>query len=407
MLISLLYILSAALPGCDSGSSGLPTAPLDARGTATTADSDEPDRAALVALYKATDGPDWVNNGNWLSDRPLSEWYGVTTDELGYVTELWLRKNNVGGTLPPELGQLSRLKRLLLDRDLWHNLAYSNELTGEIPAELGNLSNLEELNLTDNDLSGEIPVELSRLSNLKILSLSENQLTGEIPAELADLSMLEELNLRYNDLSGEIPAELARLSNLLVLRLDGNELTGGIPAELAELSNLLELELDNNALSGEIPAELAHLTKPAFLDLIHDDSTGEATPELAELTDLLVEYLFLYAPSSYIEFFGGIHAEPGQLSRPEVLALWNNALSVETPATLGKKLSPLLVDTYAVREYRAEDPVQLEWLFNRLYNMLSGLERLKLANNALSGCVPAAFRDVENNDFDELGLPFC
>ena len=37
------------------------------------------DRAALVALYEATDGPNWVDNGNWLTDAPLGEWYGVDT----------------------------------------------------------------------------------------------------------------------------------------------------------------------------------------------------------------------------------------------------------------------------------------------------------------------------------------
>ena len=36
------------------------------------------DRSALVALYNATDGPNWRNNTNWLSTKNLSTWYGVT-----------------------------------------------------------------------------------------------------------------------------------------------------------------------------------------------------------------------------------------------------------------------------------------------------------------------------------------
>ena len=42
----------------------------------------ETDRAALVTLYYATDGPNWPNwedAGNWLSDKPLEEWEGVST----------------------------------------------------------------------------------------------------------------------------------------------------------------------------------------------------------------------------------------------------------------------------------------------------------------------------------------
>ncbi len=42
--------------------------------------------AALVALYESTDGPNWVNNENWLTDAPLGEWYGVDTDRDGRVS---------------------------------------------------------------------------------------------------------------------------------------------------------------------------------------------------------------------------------------------------------------------------------------------------------------------------------
>ena len=38
----------------------------------------ESERAALVALYEATNGANWANRANWLSDEPLWEWHGVT-----------------------------------------------------------------------------------------------------------------------------------------------------------------------------------------------------------------------------------------------------------------------------------------------------------------------------------------
>ena len=38
---------------------------------------DSPDRGALIALYNATDGPNWVDAENWLTDKPLGDWYGV------------------------------------------------------------------------------------------------------------------------------------------------------------------------------------------------------------------------------------------------------------------------------------------------------------------------------------------
>ncbi len=63
--------------------------PLSA-GTAEITTVENPERAALVALYEATNGPNWVNNANWLTDAPLGEWYGVHTDQLGRVVGLGL-----------------------------------------------------------------------------------------------------------------------------------------------------------------------------------------------------------------------------------------------------------------------------------------------------------------------------
>ncbi len=100
-----------------------------------------PLRAALGALYEATDGPNWVNNGNWLTDAPLGEWYGVSTDALGRVRIVDLGQNNLRGPIPPELGDLGSLEWLWL---------WGNELMGPIPPELGNLASLERLSLWRN-----------------------------------------------------------------------------------------------------------------------------------------------------------------------------------------------------------------------------------------------------------------
>ena len=60
------------------------------------------DRAALVALYNATDGANWTNNTNWLSNGALSAWHGVTTDANGLVRFLSLVQNALSGTIPAE-----------------------------------------------------------------------------------------------------------------------------------------------------------------------------------------------------------------------------------------------------------------------------------------------------------------
>ena len=137
--------------------------------------SPETDRAALEALYHATDGDGWDSSDNWLTDEPLGEWAGVETNESGRVVELNFYDNRLSGEMPPELGNLPNLILLNLN---------GNQLNGEIPPELGNLSNLFDLNLGSNRLSGDIPPELGNLTNLSAIYLSGNQLSGCVPSNL-------------------------------------------------------------------------------------------------------------------------------------------------------------------------------------------------------------------------------
>ena len=241
--------------------------------------SPETDRAALVALYNATGGPNWNDNNNWLSDVPISEWHGVTTDDNGRVTALELDINKLRGEIPPELGNLANLEDLVLG---------DNKLRGEIPPELGNLATLRELDLSSNQLTGEIPPELGNLATLRELDLSSNQLSGEIPPELGNLATLEDLFLGDNKLSGEIPPELGNFANLELLHLISNQLSGEIPLELGNLATLRELDLSSNQLSGEIPLELGNLATLRELDLSSNQLSGEIPPELGNLANLRV-----------------------------------------------------------------------------------------------------------------------
>ena len=202
------------------------------------------EREILMNFYTATGGDNWTDNTNWGSALPVSEWYGIRTDEDGLVIGISLQFNNLTGSIPEGLSGLERLSTLDL---------YYNNLTGSIPAEIGSISNLHLIYLNDNEFSGSIPPELSNLINLEYLELSKNQLTGNIPSELRNLQKLYRLSLFDNRLSGSIPAELGELSNLEELYLYNNDLTGSIPAELASLSKLKICVLWGNKLSGRVP----------------------------------------------------------------------------------------------------------------------------------------------------------
>ena len=55
------------------------------------------DREVLMELYQATNGPQWVDNTNWGTSRPLSYWCGVAVDSNGRVTELSRSVNGLRG----------------------------------------------------------------------------------------------------------------------------------------------------------------------------------------------------------------------------------------------------------------------------------------------------------------------
>ena len=82
---------SGLVTGVDEGMATITVTTGDYSAAAEITTVENTDRAALVALYNATDGPNWIDNTNWLSEAPLGEWYGVETDPSGRVVELVLR----------------------------------------------------------------------------------------------------------------------------------------------------------------------------------------------------------------------------------------------------------------------------------------------------------------------------
>ena len=58
------------------------------------------DRDALVALYNGTGGANWRRSRNWLTEIPVGQWHGVTTDRAGRVTGLDLEGEQPGGPHP-------------------------------------------------------------------------------------------------------------------------------------------------------------------------------------------------------------------------------------------------------------------------------------------------------------------
>lgn len=241
------------------------------------------DRNALIAFYNSLDGPNWINNTNWSSAAPLNTWHGVSTNANGcvigidFVTTNIPGGNNLNGTLPPELGDLTDLQTLNL---INHNIS------GPIPSTIGNLTNLERLNLTNNFLNGPIPAEIGSLANLRILELVNNTLNGSIPDEVGNLTNLEMIMLNRNTITGAIPTTIGNLTNLTVMWLSDNQLNGPIPNSLSNLVNLQNLSLGNNQLDGNIPDIWTSMQNLVFIGLNDNLLSGQIPPSISQLGNL-------------------------------------------------------------------------------------------------------------------------
>ena len=270
----------------------------------------------LQAIYIATNGNNWNRSDGWLSDDPPCKWYGITCVN-GVIVEINLSKNNLDGSIPPEIGSLITLRSLLLDGNM--------RLRGDIPSEIGNLTDLEYLILSTHDrggseLGGTLPAELGQLTSLITLQIDFCLIRGPIPPELGNLSKLRTLSLQTNQLSGQIPSEIYALDQLDVLALNGNAtLSGSLSPEIGQLKNLSILDLGYNNFTGTLPEELGELTRLRWLSISENSFEGALPVSLKNLnfSDFHFEHTELCEPNdpAFQEWLDTIY----ELGRTDVL----------------------------------------------------------------------------------------
>ncbi|KAI3927584.1 hypothetical protein MKX01_026517, partial [Papaver californicum] len=197
--------------------------------------------------------------------------------------------NQLEGPLPPELGKLTRLKRLLLSgnnftRTLPTTFANLKNLTdfridgtnisGRIPDFIGNWTKLDRLDMQGRSMAGPIPSPIFHLKNMTELRVSDLMGPNMPFPDLRDMSNMVQLVLRNCLINGSIPPNIGELMpGIKNLDLSFNRLTGDVQ-RLQEIPSLLFLYLTNNSLTGQVPTWITN-TKQNF-DLSYNNFTGSS-----------------------------------------------------------------------------------------------------------------------------------
>ena len=269
----------------------------------------EKEHAALVALYNATGGDNWNNKQNWCSERPHGEWYGVTADERGQVTEIRIGMNNMTGHLPAEVFSLPGLQYLdlsnnsiagIIPEEIGDAISLSalflqcNSLTGRIPESLYELKKLSFISLWSNKISGELSEKLWTMPELRDIDLSNNLITGQLTPAVRNATKLQRLSIASNSLKGTIPREITELKDLWIFKLGNtalynggiteaqNDISGTIPEDLDKLQKLEIFDVPNNNLEGNVPACFSRMPKLRTLVLYGNRLSGEIPSEVVE-----------------------------------------------------------------------------------------------------------------------------
>jgi len=236
----------------------------------------QPSCEPLSAIYNAMGGPGWKNKANQAGGRswidpsvPCCEKEFVTCKgDKGVKKIAWKAIKGLKGTIPRQLGLLTRLEEIVLSR---------TEVSGTLPAALVSAaSHIEKLELERSSLSGTLPNSFfSDSSRITTVKIKRSYISGTLPPSLFLSGTLKEMDAKEAGLSGTIPPSIGRAKKLEELdlreslncgrgskkwkRKNCKGFSGTIPPEIGRATQLEEIRFSENSISGSLPASLALL----------------------------------------------------------------------------------------------------------------------------------------------------
>jgi len=204
---------------------------------------------------------------------------GTMPTEIGKLTRLYsllidFGSNSMGRILPTEIGKLTALNDVLIEK--------VQSPGTSIPTEIGKCTDLEYFGLWDVELGGTLPSELGgALTTFELYGLGG--VRGTIPTEVGNMGNLKEAYFSVSvaqpdlSLSGTLPTEIGRMRQELesFYVYGAPSIGGSLPTEIGMMASLTDLYLRVTDVGGYIPTELARIMSN---DAIYRKLNGELIP---------------------------------------------------------------------------------------------------------------------------------
>jgi Leucine-rich repeat (LRR) protein len=240
------------------------------------------------------------------SDPDPCKWKHVICSDDKRVTRIQIGRQNLQGTLPQTLRNLTQLQHLELQFNNFsgplpslHNLnslqvfiASSNSFSAIPDDFFANMTQLETVEIDDNPFEPwEIPMSLKDALSLRNFSANHANVKGKLPDffSVDVFPSLTLLHLAFNNLEGVLPKSFSLL-NVQSLWLNGQKsdakLSGSVDV-LQNMTSLSEVWLHDNRFSGPLPS-FEGFESLKVLSLRDNSFTGVVPSSLASLTSLKV-----------------------------------------------------------------------------------------------------------------------
>jgi len=339
------------------------------------------DSLALVDLYNNTNGPNWVNHTNWLTGAPLSTWYGIYIFDSVHVSIVNLDNNNLVGTLPSSLGNLTNPAEFSFQ---------NNRLSGSLPSSLTNLPGTRSsiiLKFAHNQMSGAIP-DFEQFWP-PALDVSFNDFTF---ATLEPFITSGQINDHPRSITDIFQADLPLIQNGNVISIAaGGTLSNNTYTWYKDGVVVATNSGDSTFTMTGTGAYAVSVTNAAVPSLTLYSIQSMNTQDSLAVIDLYNNTLganwlnnFNWATSAPVASWNGIVARFGRVQ--QIYLPFNN-LNGPLPSSLSNLSAATLLDL---------DNNQLSGTIPSSFGSLQSMQQLQLATNQLTGSVPPTLGDLSN-----------